>query len=49
MSISRARLEAALREVAEAVKPAVERIFGKRVGFTLFLFTYGDRGSVAYL
>lgn len=49
MSISRARLEASVREVADVIRPIVTRLFGRRVGFTIFLFGYGSNENIAYL
>lgn len=46
--ISRARLEAAAREALSLLQPMLTRLFGRRVGCTLFLFTY-DRGGTVYI
>jgi len=48
-NIGRRALEAASREIAALIVPALERMFGTRVGFALLVFDFGAKGHMAYL
>jgi hypothetical protein len=47
--ISRARIETAIRELSGLLTTQLRQMFGDRVGFTLFLFTFSERGRMAYI
>lgn len=49
MKIGRKALEGSQRELMRMLELELHRMFGRKVGCTLFLFDFGDGGNIAYI
>jgi hypothetical protein len=51
MTVTPAQLEAPLKQIAKALEEALPKMVGvaERVGFAVFLFDFGPKGSMAYV
>ncbi len=51
MKVTPEQLEVACKKVGQALEETLPKLVGvdERLGFAVFLFDFGDRGSIAYV